>query len=59
MDKQIYVVWKKRDGGLAADTFEINGPINHNTVEELVRDSLSYYTRDEFHFVISWQIEED
>ena len=56
--RKIYVVWKKYDGGIEADTFEIEGPINHNSVRDCVRDNL-YSTRwDDFHFIISWQIEE-
>lgn len=59
MNRKVYVVWKKRDGGIFADTYWTSGPLNHATVEQLVRDSLSYYNRDDFHMILSWQIEEE
>lgn len=58
MRRKIYVVWKKYDGGIEADTFDIEGPINHSSVTNCVRDNLYYSKRDDFHFVLSWQIEE-
>jgi len=59
MSRKIYVVWKKYDGGIETDTFEIEGPINHQSVTDCVLNNLYYSRRDDFHFVISWQIEED
>ena len=58
MRRQIYVVWKKYDGGIEADTFEIEGPINHGSVTECVLNELYYSRRDDFHFILSWQVEE-
>ncbi len=58
MSRKIYVVWKKYDGGIETDTFEIEGPINHRSVTDCVLDNLYYSRRDDFHFIISWQIEE-
>ena len=59
MNRKVYVVWKNRDGGTSADSYWTTGPLNRTTVEQLVRDSLSYYSRDDFHMILSWQIEEE
>lgn len=55
--KKVYVVWKMNDGALKSDTIEIEGKVNHLTVEKAVRDKL-YYDRYDFDRLISWQ-EED
>ena len=56
--KTLFVVWKMKDGALKSDTIEIEGKINHFTVEKAVRDELGYYNRYIFDRLISWQAEE-
>lgn len=56
--KTVYVVWKMNDGALKSDTIEIEGKVNHYTVENAVKDKL-YYNRYDFDRLISWQIEEE
>lgn len=56
--KTVYVVYKMVDGALKSDTFEIEGKINHLSIEKVVRDKLGYYNRSDLSKIISWQ-EED
>ena len=56
--KTLFVVWKMNDGALRSDTIEIEGKVNHYTVEQAVQDKL-YYDRYNFGMLISWQVEEE
>lgn len=56
--KTLFVVWKMNDGALRSDTIEIEGKVNHYTVERAVQDKL-YYDRYNFGRLISWQVEEE
>ena len=57
--KTFYVVWRMRDGSIKSDTVEIEGTVNHWTIEKAVRDKrLGYYERSDFDRLISWQEEE-
>ena len=57
--KTLFVVWKMNDGALRSDGINIDGKINHLTVEKAVRNYLSYYDRYDFDRLISWQVEEE
>ena len=59
--KNIYIVWRMNDGGLMSDTFEVEGKVNHLSLQKKVRDSLIYnmkYDKYDFDRIISWQEEE-
>ena len=57
--KTLFVVWKMNDDALRSDTIEIEGKVNHYTVERAVRNKLSYYDHYNFDRLISWQVEEE
>lgn len=59
MKKTLFVVWKMNDGALRSDTITIEGKVNHDTVERVVRNKLGYYDRYDFDRLISWQVEEE
>ena len=56
--KELYVVYKNCYGEIETTTVNINGKINHYTVEKAVRDSLSTYDKIGVRTILSWQ-EED
>ena len=57
--KTLFVVWKMNDGALKSDTIEMEGKVNHFTVERAVRNKLGYYDRYDFDRLISWQVEDE
>ena len=59
MKRTFYVVWQTTNGGYDSDTIEIEGKVNELSVKKAVRDSLSYYKRDEVARIISWQETEE
>lgn len=54
--KTLFVVWKMNDGALRSDTINIEGKVNHYTVERAVHNKLGYY---DHYRLISWQVEEE
>ena len=60
MKKTLYVVWKMNDGALRSDTVEVEGKVNHMSVEKAIKTQrLGYYDRYDFDRIISWQVEEE
>lgn len=57
--KTLFVVWKMNDGALRSDTINIEGKVNHYTVERAVCNKLGYYDHYDFDRLISWQVEEE
>ena len=51
--KTLFVVFKMLNSALRSDTIEIEGKVNHHTVERAVRNKLGY-DRDDFRKLISW-----
>ena len=59
MKKTVYVTYQVSNGGLEHDVINIDGKVNHYTVEKAIKDTLSYYRSHEAITVISWSLEEE
>jgi hypothetical protein len=57
--KTVYAVYRTNDGALNSGTFEIEGKLNHLSVQKAIRDKSSYYNRNNFNQLISWQEEDE
>lgn len=57
--KKIYVVVRFNDGRYDSETIDIEGKVNHLSVEKAFKDNLSYHRRGDPFTVISWQEEEE
>lgn len=56
--RTLYVVYKKSDGAIGSETIEIEGKVNHLTVEKALKKTFSYYDRFGSITILSWQDEE-
>ena len=56
--KLIYVVYRKPNGTIESKTVEVEGKVNHLSVEKAVRDSI-YDIYDRTFTILSWQEEDE
>lgn len=57
--KTVYAVYRMNDGALRSGTFDVEGKVNHLSVQKAVQDKLSYYSKNNFNQLISWQEEDE
>ena len=59
MKTTIFAVWKFLNGEIDSEVLEIEGKVNHYSVEKAIKNSLSYYKRHDPFIILSWQIEDE